>query len=98
MEARLVVNDKFPVGGTAEAYLVVWELPRSLPGSTHRYKYRLALVDDGVNVLRYNNEAGKGDRRHIGRREFPYRFVDLEELFQDFWRDVEQWLGTQRRS
>lgn len=94
MDARQYLDEEYPVGGTAIAYIVVWELPRSLPGSSHRYKYRLALVDDAVNVLRYDNKAGKGDHRHVGNRQFPYRFVDVDELLLDFWKDVEQWQRT----
>jgi predicted transcriptional regulator len=58
----------------------------------------LALVEKGVSVLRYDNEAGKGDHRHVGRREFAYRFVDLEELKIDFWKDVEEWLKRKSAS
>lgn len=64
----------------------------------HSFKYSLAFVEKGVNVLRYDNEAGKGDRRHVGRREFAYRFVDLEELKIDFWKDVEEWLKRKSAS
>ena len=56
-----------------------------------RFKYRLALVADSVCVLRYDNEAGKGDHRHIGRVEELYKFVDPETLLVDFWNDVEAW-------
>ena len=52
---------------------------------------RLALVADSVCVLRYDNEAGKGDHRHIGRVEKLYKFVDPETLLVDFWNDVEAW-------
>ena len=31
-------------------------------------------------VLRYDNEAGKGDHRHIGRVEKLYKFVDPETI------------------
>jgi hypothetical protein len=58
-------------------------------GLIHRFKYRLALVADLVCVLRYDNEAGKGDHRHIGGVEKGYRFVDLETPLADFWNDVE---------
>jgi hypothetical protein len=78
--------------------LVAWQLPRKLAGSAHSFKYRLALVVRGVNVLRYDNEAGKGDHRHIGRREFVYDFVDLDQLKVDFWRDVEEWQKQQSGS
>jgi hypothetical protein len=85
LRQRLVLSE------TAFADAIIWRLPRSVPGSGHRYKYRLALVSDGVCVLRYDNEAGKGDHKHIGERQMPYRFIDLDALQADFWRDVEKW-------
>jgi len=57
-------------------------------GSRHRFKYRLALVRDGVCMLRYDNEAGKGDHRHFGNTEERYAFTDTDTLLADFWRDV----------
>jgi len=96
MEAEAIIDDEYPVSSSAVAYIVVWKLPRHLPGSRHPYKYRLSLVDDGVNILRYDNEAGKGDHRHWGRREFAYDFVDLEQLQLDFWKEVEEWQRTKR--
>jgi hypothetical protein len=42
-------------------------------------------------VLRYDNEAGKGDHKHVANREVVYRFVDLTTLQTDFWNDVEVW-------
>jgi uncharacterized protein DUF6516 len=41
------------------------------------------------SILRYDNEAGKGDHRHIGRIEKRHKFVDPETLLADFWNDVE---------
>jgi len=40
--------------------------------SAHGYKYRLAFVVDDECVLRYDNEAGKGDHKHIDAKEAPY--------------------------
>jgi hypothetical protein len=45
-------------------------------------------------VMRYDNEAGKGDHRHIGGVETEYMFQSLEQLEIDFWRDVELWRQT----
>jgi hypothetical protein len=70
---------------------VVWRLPRALRHSAHRFKYRLAFVVDELCMLRYDNEAGKGDHRHVRDPEEPYRFIDPDTLLADFWRDVEQW-------
>lgn len=51
--------------------LVIWRVPDPVRGSAHGLEYRLALVVDGVCVLRYDNEAGKGDHKHVGEREMP---------------------------
>jgi hypothetical protein len=48
-------------------------------------------VIDGVCVVRYENETGKGDHRHIGGREASYGFRSLEALQVDFWTDVGRW-------
>ena len=58
------------------AELVLWQLPTPLPGSRHRFKYRLAYVVRDVCVLRYDNEAGKGDQRHFGGKESAYAFTN----------------------
>jgi len=42
-------------------------------------------------VVRYDNEAGKGDHRHAGRREPDYGFTSLRRLQDDFWADVARW-------
>jgi len=71
--------------------IVIRRLPRSVRGSTHRFKYRLALVVQGVCVLRYDNEAGEGDHRHMRDEEEAYIFTDPSTLLADFWSDVEEW-------
>ena len=80
-KAVLVVRQRIVYGEDRFAEIVVWALPKPLPGSTHRYKYRLAYVGHGECVLRYDNEAGKGDHRHANGREGPYRFATLDKLF-----------------
>jgi hypothetical protein len=55
----------------------------------------LVLVAEGVCVLRYDNEAGKGDHKHVAGREVTYRFIDLSTLQTDFWNDVEAWRAGQ---
>ena len=71
--------------------IVIWELQGPLPPSTHRYKYRLYFGASGVSRVRYDNERGKGDHRHIGSEEFEYAFASLEKLLEDFKADVELW-------
>ena len=89
-KARSLLNERHLLSETAFAELVVWQLPRPAPGSTHRLKYRLALVVDGHCVLRFDNETGKGDLKHLGRTEFTYEFTTAEQLLEDFWNDVDQ--------
>jgi hypothetical protein len=50
-----------------------------------------AYVVSGVCVLRYDNESGKGDHRHIGNVETAYRFTTPDRLLVDFWQDVDRW-------
>jgi len=71
--------------------IVVWELAEPLLPSTHKYKYRFYYGSGGVTRVRYDNERGKGDHRHIGDREEPYILSTLEQLIEDFRRDVENW-------
>ena len=69
----------------------MWRLPRPVTGSTHAYKYRLACVVRGKCVLRYDNESGKGDHRHLRSRQSAYAFTTPEQLLADFMRDIERW-------
>ena len=78
--------------------LVLWRLPQPLAGSTHAFKYRLAYVVNAECVLRYDNEAGKGDHRHWGGREVRYEFSTPEKLLADFRQDIERWNHENRDS
>lgn len=79
---------------TREAYgdgfieVVIWQVPQPVPPSEHPYKYRLVYVVDGRRLVGYDNERGKGDHRHLGRREQAYRFVSPQQLMADFMADV----------
>jgi hypothetical protein len=90
-KAELLIRQRIGLGATAFAEIVVWRVPKPVRGSNHDIKYRLALVVDRVCVLRYDNEAGKGDHRHVRDSERPYQFIDVDTLLEDFWRDVDKW-------
>lgn len=85
------MNERHVLDAETFVELVVWRLARPVRGSRHRFKYRLALVHRGHCVLRYDNEAGKGDHLHAGDDEVPYVFTDADALLNDFWRDVARW-------
>jgi hypothetical protein len=88
--AELLIDDRHVLDARAFVEIVVWRLPRPVRGSLHPYKYRLALVVDGICVMRYDNEAGKGDHRHVPNGESHYNFADTDTLLEDFWRDVDK--------
>ena len=71
--------------------VVIWELPEPLPASAHRFKFRLYYGAAGVNRVRYDNERGKGDHRHLNEREEDYVFTTVDNLLADFERDVNDW-------
>jgi hypothetical protein len=72
-------------------------LPSPVQGCAHAFKYRLAYVVAGACAVRYDNEAGKGDHRHFGRREMAYAFTTVDALVADFERDIQRWNRENRR-
>jgi hypothetical protein len=91
MKARQITRRKDMRADGSIVEVVIWQLSAPVPPCNHRYKYRLAYVVNGVCVVRYDNEHGKGDHRHVGLREVAYRFVSLGRLMADFRSDVEEW-------
>jgi hypothetical protein len=51
----------------------------------------LAFVVDEVCILRFDNEAGKGDHKHVGDREEQYVFSNVEQLVSDFLDEIGRW-------
>ena len=95
MEAELLFRRRIALLERTFVEMVVWKVPTPVRGSSHGFKYRLALVADGICVLRYDNESGKGDHKHIGEVEMAYLFTDLDSLQANFWKDVEIWRTRQ---
>ena len=90
MEAKNLVNERIVLSQHAFAELVIWSVQNPLLGSNHGYKYRLALIIDNECVMRYDNEVGKGDHKHVGSIETSFTFTSLEDLLTAFWADVEE--------
>ena len=91
MKAVELVRTRIAHSSTAFAELVLWRVPASVGGSLHTFKYRLAYVVNDVCVLRYDNEAGKGDHRHYGDVEIRYKFTTPDKLIADFQKDIARW-------
>jgi hypothetical protein len=88
MKAELLLRERRRLRADAFADARIWRVPEPVRGSGHPFKYSIAFVVQGRCLLRYDNEAGKGDHKHMGTLELPYRFVSPERLLADFWRDV----------
>ncbi|EAX8243431.1 hypothetical protein BKN67_22720 [Salmonella enterica] len=89
MSAILYRRDKVRLDACSFIEIVIWEVMPPVPGSLHGYKYSMAYVVDGVCVLRYDNERGKGDHKHIGATEIKTRFTTIDTLVNAFFDDVE---------
>jgi len=91
MKAVELICTRVAYSALAFAELALWRLPKSVEGSLHKFKYRLAYVVRGECVLRYDNEGGKGDHRHFGGKERAYVFTTPEQLIADFQNDIARW-------
>jgi len=91
-KAHRVVDRRF-ARGELFVQIVLWQLPMPTAERPHGLKYRLYCGRAGTCVVRYDNEAGKGDHRHTGEREEPYRFESVERLLSDFAADVKRLTG-----
>ena len=89
MPALLLLRERFVYADGAIREMVLWRIPEASRDRPHRLKYRLFYGStEGEPVVRYDNETGKGDHRHYGDREEPYRFVTVERLIADFLADI----------
>lgn len=69
--------------------VVIWRVPKPVPPSEHGYKYRAVYVVDGVRIVGFDNERGKGDHCHMDGKELPYTFISVAQLLEDFIAAVE---------
>jgi len=84
MKAKLITRfkDVTPDGGVVE--LVVWRVPEPVSPSSHGFKYRAACSINGVRLVGFDNERGKGDHCHLDGVERPYIFNSVEQMIEDF--------------
>jgi hypothetical protein len=73
--------------------MVIWRLPKATPDRPHGIKYRFYCGRDNECLVRYDNEAGKGDHRHYGELEEPYAFTGVDQLIEDFRNDCARLAG-----
>lgn len=88
MPAVELMNRRIQIADNAFASIRILEVDPAILGSKHQYKYSLAYIVDGVCVMRYDNERGKGDHKHIGEQEYPVTFTTIENLIASFQADI----------
>jgi hypothetical protein len=73
MKAEALAHERHVLAEDAFAEIVIWRIPHPAKGSTHRFKYRLALVVAGECALRYDNERAKATTgtRATSKRSTP---------------------------
>lgn len=98
MKAVALIRRRVVLAEDAFAEVAIWRVSQPAEPSRHGFKYRLAYVVASQCVLRYDNERGKGDHRHVGTVEAPYVFSTPDQLMADFNADIARWNHEHGRS
>ena len=89
MSAQLITAIKNINSDGSLLEIVIWKVPKPVPPTEHGYKYRAVYVVDGVRIVGFDNERGKGDHCHIDGKELPYAFKGVDQLLEDIIAAVE---------
>lgn len=92
-KARLILHRKRVYDDGAVVELKVWQVPATVRGSAHLFKYSLFYGAGGRRLVGYDNEARKGDHRHYEDQEETYVFTSFARLLADFVADVRSLRG-----
>lgn len=87
-KAEIIFEDKQLRSDGTIVQMRILSVPNSVRGSAHKLKYSLFYGRPGLRIVAYDNEAGKGDHKHIREVETPYQFTTVEKLIADFILDV----------
>ncbi|HWU64846.1 MAG TPA: DUF6516 family protein [Ensifer sp.] len=90
MKAKKIAEHKSVLADGSIIQFVVWKVPAPVPPAAHDFKYRLAYIQDGLRVVGFDNERGKGDHMHLDGKEFPYQFTTVDQLIEDFLSEVQK--------
>lgn len=88
MKAEPIAQEKHIEEDGSIIQIVIWRVPEPVPPTTHNFKYRMVYICDGIRVVGFDNERGKGDHMHLDGVEFPYEFTSLNQLLLDFTAEI----------
>ncbi|MHB8483205.1 MAG: toxin-antitoxin system TumE family protein [Nitrospiria bacterium] len=91
MRAKGILHTK-EVKGDEIVEIKIWQVPISAD-KTYGIKYSIVYIKGGKRLLGYDNAERKGDHRHYGDKEEPYRFTRMANLIKDFKRDIKKIRG-----
>ena len=90
MKAKLLVHKKERNSEGHITEIKIWSVPVG-EHTPHGIKYSFVYIVNGLRVVGYDNERGKGDHCHLNGIEQPYTFTNPAQLMEDFQRDIEAW-------
>jgi hypothetical protein len=88
MKAVRVHYDRRVLSDGSVQEIVIWRLPEITIDHPYGVKYRLYFGLADRSFVRYDNERGKGDHKHLNGIEEPYVFTSITQLMNDFFADV----------
>jgi hypothetical protein len=92
VKAKLVYHVREYLTEDSFQEIKIWQVPRS-QGRPYGIKYSFVYIVEGERVIGYDNYEQKGDHRHFGGKETPYKLVSLEKLWKDFKKDIDRFRG-----
>lgn len=90
MKATLITEFKDVSEDGSIIQMIVWRVSVPVPPTEHGFKYRLMYVVDGIRLVGFDNERGKGDHCHLDGKESSYRFSTVDQLIEDFIKEVNE--------
>ncbi len=90
MRARLIYHVKEYMADGSIEEIKIWQVPPT-GDKPYGLKYSFVYIVEGKRVVGYDNFEGKGDHRHYKDTEYPYAFENLDKLWKDFKRDIQQY-------
>ena len=91
IKAKLLVHRKERNADGHVTELKAWLVPVNVH-TPHGLKYSAVYIVNGIRVIGYDNERGKGDPRHFAGVETPYIFISMAQLLADFNADINRYL------
>lgn len=89
-KAYLFIHEKYLDDRGNISEVKIWIVPVS-EHHPYGYKYSLVYIVNGMRVIGFDNESGKGDHLHIGEVESTYLFESIDRLLADYKQAVNTW-------